>query len=282
MSSQVIHAVRFGEQAAGVLLAQWEEFCRLRTVVLGGHDPDSIHDLRVASRRIRATLALFTPFIPAKTVKSLSKKIRQVTRELGHVRNIDEAIIYFNTLPVGLPCLAKQLRRARKQEIKAVFKVLKRFPGRDMERIIRKAVAKLGGSLSHGRIDEELPVHLSETSIQRYQVLHSLLAPAVIPENMAERHELRIAIKKWRYLLETIGQVCRQDYTATLEVLKGYQGVLGNLNDMVEFGALSAKLSLPPEEAQVINSALARDSAGYLASFVRIAAHQPLQYTFHL
>jgi CHAD domain-containing protein len=231
---------------------------------------------------MRATLALFTPFLSAKTVKRLSKEFRQVTRELGHVRNIDEAIIYFNSFSVNLPSLTKRLRRARKLEIKDVFKVLKRFPYQDMERKIRKAVAGLGGSLSHGSIDEELPVYLSETCIQRYQVLHGLLAPAIIPENMAERHELRIAIKKWRYLLETIGQVCRQDYTATLEVLKGYQGVLGNLNDMVEFGALSAKLSLPPEEAQVINSALARDSAGYLASFVRIAAHQPLQYTFHL
>ncbi len=143
-------------------------------------------------------------------------------------------------------------------------------------------VAVLGRRSSPQHIDESLPVYLSDISIQRYQALYELLTPASMPEDAAARHELRIAIKKWRYLLETIGQVSGQDFGATLETLKDYQGVLGKLNDMVEFATLSVSLSLPDEERQEIKTILERTAADHLAAFMQMAAKRPLQYTFHL
>jgi len=278
VSTPALHTARLGKQAASALSSRWNEFCRLRTAVLKKCDTDSIHDLRVASRRMRATLGLFAPFISAKSVKTLTKTFRQVTRELGRVRNIDEAILYFDALPDAIPALAKGLRRARKREIGAVVKLLKQLPCRDMAKLLRKAATDLAGR----RSNEKIEAYLSDTSIQRYQALYDLLAPATIPENRDVRHGLRIAIKKWRYLLETVGQVCGQEYAATLEVLKEYQSVLGNLNDMVEFAALSDRQELPPAEKKAVKAALARDTAGYLESFVRLAATRPPQYIFHL
>jgi CHAD domain-containing protein len=282
MSTDAIHTAGIGEQAGIVLFSQWHEFCRLRKTVLGQCDTDSIHDLRVASRRMRATLGLFAPFISGKSVKALSKEIRRVTRELGHVRNIDEAIIYFSASSTPLPALEERLRTVREKEIRTVIKVLKRLPRQDMARMLRKAVAGLSGRSSQDSIDLELPPYLSEISIQRYQAVYDLLAPASMPENRAMLHGLRIAIKKWRYLLETIGQVCGQDYGATLETLKEYQTVLGSLNDMAEFAVLSDSLGLPPEEAKEIKAALERDSEKYLARIIEIAASRPIQYTFLL
>jgi CHAD domain-containing protein len=282
VSANYRHTAETGEQAGIVLHSQWDEFCRLRRSVLGHLDTDSIHDLRVASRRLRASLGLFGPFIAKRAAKALSKEIRRITRELGHVRNIDEALIYVTSLPAVLPISANRLRKAREKEIRAVIKVLKRFPCREMGLVLRKALAGLSGRISGGNTDHSLPVYLADTSVQRFQELHDLLAPAAIPENVELRHRLRIAIKKWRYLLETIGQVCGQDYGATLEVLKEYQALLGKLNDMVEFGVLCGMLKLPPEEAQQINAALERDTACYLADFIQVAMSRPLQYTFHL
>ena len=276
------HTAGIGEQAGIVLFSQWNEFCRLRTLVLGHSDTDSIHDLRVASRRMRATLALFSPFITGNSLKTISKEIRRVTRTLGQVRNIDEAIIYFTRVLPHLPTLAEDLRRAREKEIKAVFKVLKVLSFKDMDRKLRAAVSELAGGSSRDSIDNGLPTYLSDMSIQRYQALYDLLLPATIPEKMEVRHGLRIAIKKWRYLLETVGQVCGQDFGATLEILKEYQTVLGSLNDMVEFAVLCDRLVLPAEEAQEIKSALAQDSARYLDNFMTVAASRPLQYTFLL
>ncbi len=282
MNSDVIHTAGIGERAGSVLLSQWNEFCRLRTSVLGRCGTDDIHDLRVASRRLRATLGLFAPFISAKTVKILSGEIRRVTRQLGHVRNIDEASIYFNSLPASLPVLAKRLRTLRQKEIAAVIKALKQFPCRDMGTLLRKAAAGLAGSATNNSVDQSLPAYLSDTSIQRYQVLHDLLAAALIAENHVLRHRLRISIKKWRYLLESVGQVCCQDYASTLELLKEYQTVLGSLNDMVEFSALSDTRRLPQEEREAIKISLEQDSERNLALFIEIATSRPIQYIFLL
>ena len=273
------HISGMGEQAGVVLFSQWNEFCELRELVLGQGDPDSIHDLRVASRRMRATVTLFAPFIADKAVKHISKTLRRVTRELGRLRNIDEAIIYFGALPSPLPALNGLLSAVREQEMKVVTDVLKPFLRQEMDRMLREAVA---GLAEIPRDDQTLPVYLSETSIQRYQAVYDLLLAATIPENVETRHRLRIAIKKWRYLLETLGQVCRYDYSATLETLKEYQTLLGRLNDMVEFAALCDTLTLPLHESEKITAVLAQDSAQYLVQFIETAATRPLQYTFTL
>lgn len=268
-----------GERAGVALFAQWNAFCGLREQVLRHGDVDSIHDLRVASRRMRATVGLLAPFIAGKAVRRITKELRRVTRELGRLRNIDEAIIYFGAMPVALPVLSGLFPAAREKEMQAVTEILESFPRQRIDRMLREAVAGLAG----GAHDEQaLPVYLSETSIQRYQAVYDLLVPAAIPENAETRHALRIAIKKWRYLLETLGQVCQHDYSATVDTLKEYQTLLGRLNDMVEFAALCAALDLPQVEAEEVRQLLARDSAAYLARFIELSAARPLQYTFTL
>jgi CHAD domain-containing protein len=268
-----------GERAGVILFSQWNEFCDLRETVLRKGDTDSIHDLRVISRRIRATVGLFTPVITGKAVKRISKTFQRVTRKLGRLRNIDEAVMYCNGLALPLPALNRLLQVARVEEMKAVTDALKRFPRQEMDSLLRETVAELAGIACD---DHELPVYLSETSIRRYQNVYDLLLPATIPENGEMRHALRIAIKKWRYLLETLGQVCQHDYCAALEPLKEYQTQLGHLNDMVEFAALCDTLMLPQHEREKMTAALERDSAQFLTRFIETAATQPLQYTFSL
>ena len=279
VSTESAHSSSLGEQAGVVLFSQWNEFCDLRKLVLRQGDSEDIHDLRVASRRMRATLDLLTPFITGKSVKRISKALRRVTRAVGRLRNIDEAIIYFKALPVALPTLSGVLPRARKGELRRVTSVLKRLPWRELDKLLRAAVADLARIPDD---DQQLALYLSQTSIQRYQTVYNLLLPATTPENVKIRHALRIAIKKWRYLLETMGQVCRQDYSATLETLKEYQTLLGSLNDMVEFAVLCHTLKIPAHEAAEIKAVLERDTADYLARFVETAATRPPLYTFSL
>jgi CHAD domain-containing protein len=271
--------IGIGERAGGILFSQWNEFCDLKERVLRQGDIDSIHDLRVVSRRIRSTVGLFAPYIAGRAVRQITKRLRRVTRELGRLRNIDEAVIYFGAMPVSLPAVRAALPAARVQEMKAVTDLLESFPREEMDRMLREAVSGLAGIPPD---DNVLQVYLSDTSLERYQAVYDLLVPATIPENAEMRHRLRIAIKKWRYLLETLGQVSRQDYSSALEALKEYQTLLGSLNDMVEFAALCADLSLPRHERDEIASALGRDSAANLARFIEKASTRPLQYTFTL
>ena len=59
--------------AARVLLYErGEDFFRRRDKVLKTFDPGDIHDLRVASRRLREGLALFAPCYPARITSPAS------------------------------------------------------------------------------------------------------------------------------------------------------------------------------------------------------------------
>lgn len=282
MSNRVKHTAGLAGQAGVVLVSRWQEFCRQRSVVLKHPETDAIHDLRVASRRLRAAVGLFEPFLPGKPVNRLSREIRSITRTLGRVRNVDEALLYCTNIPEPLPVLTSALGRARKREAVVAVRALKEFTCEGTDRMVRKAVAHLDAKAAKNGTKNSLQTYLSELSLKRFRQMHNLLAPAVTGENVAGRHRLRIAVKKWRYLLEALGQIGGADFGATLETLKGYQTVLGDLNDMVEFTELFRSLGLPPEEFAVIREALARDSARHFAAFVQMAAECPLQYIFHL
>jgi len=173
--------------------------------------------------------------------------------------------------------LIEALHTARRDEMKAVASVLGSFPVPEIDRVIREAVSGLAVLPAD---DQQLTVFLSDISIRRYQAVYDLLLPATIPEDVETRHELRIAIKKWRYLLETLGQICRKDYSAALYTLKEYQTMLGSLNDLIEFGALCDTLNIPDDERQVVDATLAEDAGKQLARFIEAVATRPPQYTF--
>ena len=85
--------------AARVLLYErGEDFFRRRGKMVKTFDAEDIHDLRVASRRLREGLILFAPCYPPGNIARLVRKIKRVTRLLGDIRNADEALLFFTAL----------------------------------------------------------------------------------------------------------------------------------------------------------------------------------------
>ena len=54
-----------------------------------GEDPEALHDMRVATRRMRAALAIFAPHYTEKALRPLLKGLRRTGRTLGAVRDLD-------------------------------------------------------------------------------------------------------------------------------------------------------------------------------------------------
>jgi CHAD domain-containing protein len=53
------------------------------------HDPDSIHDVRVAIRRFQQFLRVFEQFVPRGKAKKIRRQLRGVMQLSGEVRNRD-------------------------------------------------------------------------------------------------------------------------------------------------------------------------------------------------
>ncbi len=272
------------KRCRSILLAGWEDLRATRRAVLKTFDSEDIHDLRVASRRFRALVKLFEPWIPSKKAAVMNKKVRKLTRSLGVLRNIDEAQLFFrrhsptDSGPESL--FSCDLSKMRSDEMKRAAKTLALFDHDDLDRIVRKLAASLekGRSADLGGIS--LPGYFSNTSISLFQAIHTLLPAAASREAREPRHSLRIAIKKWRYFLEIAGPALDSDCGSILGLLREYQSILGRMNDVAEFGRLCEKLTLSQHERGIVENMLRAEDEILLDKFEELIRQKPITYYF--
>jgi CHAD domain-containing protein len=74
--------------------ARWEEVWKAVPRAAEGADIEGVHDVRVASRRLRAAMDVAAPAFPASWYKPLHKAAKEITSELGEVRDRDVMIEY--------------------------------------------------------------------------------------------------------------------------------------------------------------------------------------------
>ncbi|MGB9080972.1 MAG: CHAD domain-containing protein [Desulfuromonadaceae bacterium] len=272
------------ERSREVMLAQWRELLRLRRNVLKTSDPEAIHDLRVASRRFRAAVRLFEPWLPPKCAALLNKNLRKLTRVLGNLRNIDEALLFFRLhTPVGSSGgfqLRYLLTQMRDGELARVKESLTAFDRHRLNRTVRKAAARLEGHHITAGKACSLPAYFSDTCSKLYQPIHDLLPLATSPEQRGSRHLLRIAVKKWRYFFEIVAPVLGSDAGSILGLLKEYQTVLGRMNDVAVFGALCSSLTLSRRERRFVETTLRTEDELLLRKLIELIEQRPLVYTF--
>jgi hypothetical protein len=65
------------------------EMSRHEKAVLSGNDSDAVHDMRVASRRLRAALVFLKRALPARAWRPASRRASRVTRAVGELRQFD-------------------------------------------------------------------------------------------------------------------------------------------------------------------------------------------------
>src|SRR5215831_13431824 len=59
---------------------------------LHSHDPEAVHDLRVAIRRLTQALAISKSFLPPRAVKKIRRRTKAIMTLAGAVRDCDIAL----------------------------------------------------------------------------------------------------------------------------------------------------------------------------------------------
>ena len=227
-----------------LLAGHEEEFLSCWKKVEAAFQEDDVHDLRVASRRLREGLALFSPCLPAKKSRQLEKQLKKVTTLLGELRNTDEAALFFSALtPEETPHsrnevgeLLAQLKDERERAHKKLRKDLKSLNLNPLQSDL--AALPLEQNLfDNAAVDHFMSVALFAAGaiMERARTLAELLPRAVHQADSEAQHQLRIAVKKMRYRLEIIAPLLKRDYQELHGALKGYQEVLGKLHDIDVF-----------------------------------------------
>lgn len=267
-----------------------------------GEDPEELHDMRVATRRMRAAMRVFEGHLAMAQFKPFLKVMRETGRELGAVRDLDVFMIktqnYIDSLPSeergGLDPLVEAwkvererargellgfLDRGDYQHFKEKFEAFLRTPGAGAGR-----TRGADGGPAPTRVGDVLPGVLFD----RLALVKAYDVPISQPEApLAVFHQLRITSKGLRYTLEFFREVLGPDSKLLIDRTKQVQDHLGDLQDAVVtcdvlLGFLGSGTWGPPRAdkkgTRVLFPVNAPGIASYLA--VKQAEIERLTHTF--
>ncbi len=207
-----------------------------------GEDIEELHDMRVATRRMRAAMEVFEQAFEPKTLSTHMKGLRQTGRALGRVRDLDvfleKADRYLSTQPPEFNLGLQPLRNAwlgereagrgemlayleseKYRSFKSKFYVFTHTPGAGVRPPATNGPAPL-------LVQEIAPV-LIYTRLASVRAYDAILANASIEQ----LHALRIEFKKLRYTVEFFREVLGGTAKAVINDIKKLQDHLGDLND---------------------------------------------------
>ena len=93
----------YREAAARVVEARAEEVFEHEAGVLDTGDIERVHDMRVATRRLRAVLEIFAPCFPAKAHRAVLSEVKALADALGERRDPDVHIAALERFEAAMP-----------------------------------------------------------------------------------------------------------------------------------------------------------------------------------
>jgi CHAD domain-containing protein len=93
----------YAEAAARIVSVRATEVAEHAQSVLDTGDIERVHDMRVATRRLRAALEIFEPCFPAKAYGEALREVKRLADALGERRDRDVAIATLNGFNEQMP-----------------------------------------------------------------------------------------------------------------------------------------------------------------------------------
>jgi CHAD domain-containing protein len=214
-----------------LLQKRLEQFTKLLHE-LGEGDVRAIHRTRVASRRLREILPVLQ--LKADVSTRLARRLKRVTEELGRVRELDVLQSLVGELRELGRYDAQALRRVSSalaaEQSQAHARLGERLPVNELRRLARK-LEKVGDDLRGRKPSKGWRWAVDARLIRRAETVVRTLDAAGSIYLQERLHDVRIALKKFRYALEISGEASGVTLSAEIRTLKRTQDVLGRLHD---------------------------------------------------
>jgi CHAD domain-containing protein len=239
-----------------------------------GEDPEELHDMRVATRRLRAALKLYREFLPRRAER-YERDLRFFASALGDVRDLD----------VHLERLAEESSREgnvldevvaaiEERRVEARRRMLEVLDSRRYERF----AADFSGTLRRGRgpADDGPILEVAPDLVRRrYKKVRKDVEALTKDSPPEDFHDLRKKGKRLRYALEPLRGIYGKPADKMVDLLKTVQDDLGDNQDLIVAADLMRGLGLSGDLAPRVAFSLgamaeryAREAAEIRASFL--------------
>lgn len=202
--------------------------------VLAGIDPESLHQMRVALRRLRSAVAIF-PKIESSI--DLRDEMKWLAGLLGAARDWD--VFAFETLPrisqaappMQMDATAEIRRQSRQFRNTARRKMRRALSSPRYERLKAQLYQASAGDQRTQELQRAIRPYAEEVLQRRYAKVRKR-GRAIDKRSRSELHTLRIAIKKLRYPVDCFYPLFDGSRARTLRArLTALQDILGLMND---------------------------------------------------
>jgi CHAD domain-containing protein len=215
---------------------------------LESDDPEALHDLRVAMRRLRSWLRAFRPVLDDTVRRKTRRRLRDVAQATNRARDAEVALEWLAALPEDAPARVRRGHRYLTERLEHDRDAAQREATRALAREFPRLLGQLEEQLSEhwkrvglGENHEDPLMGAIAAEVMRAAAarLRRALRRVDSARSSTEAHRARVAAKRLRYLLEPF----REDERAADLVgrLQKLQDVLGDHRDAHVLGARAAR-----------------------------------------
>ena len=233
------------------------------SAMLNGNAP-ALHQMRVAMRRLRAAISLFSEVVRDDRVDAIKTELRWLARECGPARDLDTLLIEVlkpmrkqHTNEPGLVSISKMFERKRLKNYQLAREAIQSARFRTL--VLDTAEWVEGGPWTSSediliRARREIPIEIyaaEQLSRRRKKIRQqgSKIKDLIIAPD--QLHSLRIQAKKARYAAEFFssvytGKKSAKRYKAIRSSLTQLQDCLGGINDVATRKTLFSDIIASP------------------------------------
>ncbi|HEY3310696.1 MAG TPA: CHAD domain-containing protein [Anaerolineales bacterium] len=208
----------------------------------------AVHDLRVATRRLLAVIEISRNLLPGRAYQKLRRKLKEQLDGFDDLRDVQVMLLSVSANLEELPDLARFHSYLQKREQRLLLAAQKQVAGIKVDGLQR------GMDKIHARLAEIPPAGLPTRVLNAVDKAYRTVKRRfgwMDPDEPASIHSVRVAFKKFRYMLECAQPALNGFPQAQFKRMHDYQTYMGNiqdaeilLNTLARFEKRHAKLKL--------------------------------------
>jgi CHAD domain-containing protein len=212
---------------------RWQSFSAELRGCRKQYSEEAVHDLRVATRRLISTLELVDRIHPEAQLRKARRALKRYLEMFGPLRDVQVQLLAIEKMLSSFP----ELQRFDDFLAKREGKLMRRL-GSELKHVktgkIRKSIAAAAKQL------EALPdtpvVHreIRAAAILAIETAYNRVIErkqTITPAHSSSIHRMRVAFKKFRYMVETLGPLRGRTSSKQLKAMNAFQGSMGDIQD---------------------------------------------------
>jgi CHAD domain-containing protein len=197
------------------------------------YSEEAVHDLRVATRRLISTLELVDRIHPEGNLRKARRTLKKQLDLFGPLRDVQVQLLTIEKMLPSFP------------ELQEFFRVLEKRERRLKQRLRLELKRLKTGKIRKGIVTaaRQLATLPDTPAVQRKHRAEAILAietafdrvverkQAITPTDGASIHRMRVAFKKFRYMVEALGPLRGHTTNKQLKAMNAFQGSMGEIQD---------------------------------------------------